>query len=71
MLHPTATIPACRYWASADNGSAWFVSGAPDARWNDDEVQGELRQLTGADFEAVDLFGLMDVADSVQVHKRP
>lgn len=22
----------------ADNGSGWFVSGAPDPRWNDDEL---------------------------------
>ena len=24
----------------ADNGSGWFVSGAPDPRWNDDELAG-------------------------------
>ena len=23
----------------ADNGSPWYISGAPDARWNDDEWQ--------------------------------
>ncbi len=22
----------------ADNGSNWYVSGAPDPRWNDDEL---------------------------------
>lgn len=36
----------------ADNGSDWFVSGAPDARWNDDEL-GMLRQIKGSDFEVV------------------
>ena len=40
----------------ADNGSDWFLSGAPDPRWNDDEL-GTLRRVRGADFEAVDLEG--------------
>jgi len=42
----------------ADNGSSWFLSGAPDPRWNDDELHA-LRQLAGADFEAVDATSLM------------
>jgi hypothetical protein len=36
----------------ADNGSDWFVSGAPDKRWNDDELNA-LKKLKGRDFEAV------------------
>lgn len=36
----------------ADNGSDWFVSGAPDPRWNDDEL-GQLRKIKGKDFEVV------------------
>jgi hypothetical protein len=36
----------------ADNGSNWFISGAPDARWNDDDLR-SLRQVTGNDFEVV------------------
>lgn len=36
----------------ADNGSGWFLSGAPDARWNDDELN-TLKRLTGNDFEVV------------------
>jgi hypothetical protein len=36
----------------ADNGGDWFVSGAPDARWNDEEI-GTLKRLRGRDFEAV------------------
>ena len=38
----------------ADNGSSWFVSGAPDPRWDNDVLR-QLRQLTGSDFEAVDV----------------
>ncbi|MEO6014570.1 MAG: hypothetical protein ABIQ30_13420 [Devosia sp.] len=38
----------------ADNGSAWFISGAPDKRWSNDQLQSELPRLTGDDFEAVD-----------------
>lgn len=36
----------------ADNGSDWYISGAPDPRWNDDELH-ELGQVTGRDFEVV------------------
>ena len=37
----------------ADNGSAWFITGSPDRRWNDDDLH-NLRQITGSNFEAVD-----------------
>ena len=37
----------------ADNGSAWYVSGQPDARWNDTDLH-TLSQLLGSNFEAVD-----------------
>jgi hypothetical protein len=43
----------------ADNGSNWFVSGAPDDRWNNDALVNELRQVTGADFEVVQMTGLV------------
>ena len=36
----------------ADNGSDWFISGAPDSRWNDDDLH-NLHQLHGRDFEVV------------------
>lgn len=36
----------------ADNGSDWFVSGAPDPRWNDEELRA-LRKVKGSDFEVV------------------
>lgn len=47
----------------SDNGSAWFLSGAPDERWDNDDLH-ELGQLTGADFEAVDTSILMLDPDS-------
>ena len=37
----------------ADNGSSWYISGAPDSRWNDDAV-GDLKQIPGGAFEVVD-----------------
>jgi hypothetical protein len=42
----------------ADNGSSWFLSGAPHASWNDDQLR-EIRQIKGSDFEAVDVSSLM------------
>jgi len=47
----------------ADNGSSWYVSGAPDSRWDNDQLQA-LGQLTGADFEAVDVSGLQASSNS-------
>ena len=32
----------------ADNGSAWYISGAPDERWDNDVLQ-ELDQVVGSD----------------------
>jgi hypothetical protein len=37
----------------ADNGSPWYISGAPDPRWSNDDLH-TLGRLTGADFEVVD-----------------
>ncbi len=36
----------------ADNGSNMYISGAPDARWNNDDLH-NLDQVTAADFEVV------------------
>jgi hypothetical protein len=36
----------------ADNGSDWFVSGAPHPGWDNDQLQ-QLRRLRGSDFEVV------------------
>lgn len=48
----------------ADNGSAWYVSGVPDERWNNDTLVRELAQVKGSDFEAVDVSSLMIHPDS-------
>jgi hypothetical protein len=37
----------------ADNGSPWYISGAPDPRWSNDDLH-SLGRLTGADFQVVD-----------------
>jgi uncharacterized repeat protein (TIGR02543 family) len=50
----------------ADNGSSWFISGAPDERWNND-ILSQLKRVTGANFEAVDVSSLMVSPDSAQV----
>jgi hypothetical protein len=36
----------------ADNGSNWFISGAPDPRWNDDDLN-TLKNIKGSDFEVI------------------
>jgi hypothetical protein len=41
----------------ADNGSPWYVSGAPNAGWDDDDLH-DLGRITGSDFEVVDTRGL-------------
>jgi len=51
----------------ADNGSNWYLSGAPGACWNDDTLVSELRTVKGSAFEAVDESSLMVSADSGQV----
>jgi len=50
----------------ADNGSAWYLSGAPDERWDNDHLA-ELSQIHGSDFEAVDVSSLMVEPNSGQV----
>ena len=49
----------------ADNGSPWYVSGAPDERW-DNDILHQLDRLRGDDFEAVDVSALMRDPDSGQ-----
>jgi hypothetical protein len=51
----------------ADNGSAWYLSGTPDERWDNDALR-DLARLGGADFEAVDVSGLMQDPTSGRVH---
>jgi hypothetical protein len=37
----------------ADNGSPWFLTGAPNAGWNDENLE-QLKRVPGSEFEAVE-----------------
>ncbi|HET9203020.1 MAG TPA: hypothetical protein VFP67_07765 [Acidimicrobiia bacterium] len=50
----------------ADNGSPWYISGAPDERW-DNDVLHELDVIEGSNFEAVDVSSLMADPNSGRV----
>lgn len=41
----------------ADNGSPWYVSGAPSSRWDNDDLR-SFHRLSGDDFEVVDTASL-------------
>jgi hypothetical protein len=41
----------------ADNGSSWYVSGAPSPKWSNNDLHA-LGRITGADFEVVDTSSL-------------
>lgn len=49
----------------ADNGSAWYFSGAPDERWDNDQLT-TMGRLKGSDFEFVDTTGLQVAPGSYQ-----
>jgi hypothetical protein len=36
----------------ADNGSSWYITGAPDPRWNDNNLE-EIKRVPGSAFEVV------------------
>lgn len=36
----------------ADNGSSWYITGAPDSHWNDEDLD-QLKTVPGSAFEAV------------------
>jgi hypothetical protein len=42
----------------ADNGSSWYVSGAPDPRWSNDQLHA-LHRVPGSAFEVVDTSKLL------------
>jgi hypothetical protein len=52
----------------ADNGSAWYMSGAPDSRWNNGDLN-LLRNVLGSSLEAVDVSSLMIDEDSSQARQ--
>ncbi len=37
----------------ADNGSPWYITGAPNAHWNDEDLE-QIKQVPGSAFEAVE-----------------
>jgi len=37
----------------ADNGSPWFITGAPSPNWNDEDLE-QIKQVPGSEFEAVE-----------------
>jgi hypothetical protein len=49
----------------ADNGSPWYMSGAPDARWDNDKLR-QLARIKGNDFQAVNTASLIVSPDSGQ-----
>jgi hypothetical protein len=52
----------------ADNGSSWYISGAPDSRWINDDLHG-LSKISGSDFEVVDESSLRISPDSGQARE--
>ena len=42
----------------ADNGAPWYISGAPDERWNNDMLH-EWDDIPGSAFEAIDVSSLV------------
>ena len=54
----------------ADNGSSWYISGAPDERW-DNDVLHELDVIVGSDYEAVETSSLIVNANSGQTNVGP
>jgi hypothetical protein len=49
----------------ADNGSAIYITGTPDSRWNNDDLH-LLTQVTGSEFEVVDMGTLYTSANVPQ-----
>jgi hypothetical protein len=37
---------------SHDNGSSWYITGAPDPRWNNNDLE-QIKRVPGSAFEAV------------------
>ena len=52
----------------ADNGSSWFISGAPDDHWDNDRLR-DLKRVHGSDFEAIDESSLMIDSNSGQARQ--
>jgi hypothetical protein len=53
----------------ADNGGPWYISGAPDPRWDDDALH-QITQVQGSDFEVVDTRSIEPAAPVVYAGRR-
>jgi hypothetical protein len=53
----------------ADNGSDMYLSGAPDERWNNDDLRRLTERVHASDFEAVDSSSLMLDVESAQARQ--
>jgi len=53
----------------ADNGSNWYLSGMPDPNWDNDTLVGELDDIPGSAFEAVDISPLLINPNSAQARQ--
>lgn len=54
----------------ADNGSPWYLTGAPDPHWDNDALH-QLHEIQGSNFEAVDVSSLMIDQDSAAAKVGP
>ncbi|MEX8495571.1 MAG: hypothetical protein AB3X43_16385, partial [Sphaerotilus sp.] len=43
----------------ADNGSNYYLSGVPDARWNNSRLITELKSVKGSHFDVLQMAGLV------------
>jgi len=43
----------------ADNGGNWYITGAPDPRWDNDKLVSELGSVKGSNFEVLRMDGLV------------
>lgn len=46
----------------ADNGSDWYISGSPDSRWDDDELN-QIKTIKGSNFEVVKMGTVIPMKD--------
>lgn len=44
----------------ADNGSDWYVSGAPHSKWKDGKLVGQLGEIKGKHFEVIEMDNVID-----------
>jgi hypothetical protein len=52
----------------SDNGGPWYLTGAPDSGW-DAQTIADLKKVSGADFEAVDVSSLMVDRNSAEARQ--